>query len=276
MRKEYLNLKIRVIAIILLVFTVIAVLSGCQASSGQDDSWEKVKQKGKFVLGLDEGFPPMGFADENGELVGFDIDVAREVCARLGIELVLQPINWDAKEQELNTGNIDCIWNGFTITEERKKNILFTEPYMNNRQVIVVKEDAPYNTLEDLKGKKLGLQSQSSAQDALDSHEDFKASLGEVVLFDTNTIAIMDLEKGGIDALLVDEIVIRYYMQTKSAEFKILDKELSHEEYGIGFRKNDRQLMLKIQDTLKEMAKDGTLAEISKKWFNEDITTIGK
>ncbi len=255
---------------------MIAVLSGCQASSGRDDSWEKVKQKGKFVLGLDEGFPPMGFADENGELVGFDIDVAREVCARLGIELVLQPINWDAKEQELNTGNIDCIWNGFTITEERKKNILFTEPYMNNRQVIVVKEDAPYNTLEDLKGKKLGLQSQSSAQDALDSHEDFKASLGEVVLFDTNTIAIMDLEKGGIDALLVDEIVIRYYMQTKSAEFKILDKELSHEEYGIGFRKNDRQLMLKIQDTLKEMAKDGTLAEISKKWFNEDITTIGK
>jgi len=253
------------------------VFSGCQTTStSKDDSWDKVKQKGRFVLGLDEGFPPMGFADENGELVGFDIDVAKEVCSRLGIELVLQPINWDAKEQELNTGNIDCIWNGFTITEERKKNILFTEPYMNNRQVIVVKEDATYNTLEDLKGKKLGLQSQSSAQDALDAHEDFKSSLGEVVLFDTNTVAIMDLEKGGIDALLVDEIVIRYYMQTKNAKFKILDKELSHEEYGIGFRKNDKQLMQKIQDTLKEMAKDGALAEISKKWFDEDITTIGK
>lgn len=275
MRKEY--FKKRTIAVILLVLAVMTVFSGCQTTStSKDDSWDKVKQKGRFVLGLDEGFPPMGFADENGELVGFDIDVAKEVCSRLGIELVLQPINWDAKEQELNTGNIDCIWNGFTITEERKKNILFTEPYMNNRQVIVVKEDATYNTLEDLKGKKLGLQSQSSAQDALDAHEDFKSSLGEVVLFDTNTVAIMDLEKGGIDALLVDEIVIRYYMQTKNAKFKILDKELSHEEYGIGFRKNDKQLMQKIQDTLKEMAKDGALAEISKKWFDEDITTIGK
>jgi polar amino acid transport system substrate-binding protein len=175
MRKMY--FKRGIVAIILLVFTALILFSGCQlGSAGTDDSWDKVKEKGKFVLGLDESFPPMGFTDENGEIVGFDIDVAREVCSRLGIELVLQPINWDAKEQELKTGNIDCIWNGFTITEERKQNILFTEPYMNNRQIIVVKEDAPYNKMEDLKGKKLGLQSQSSAQDALDAHEDFKSS----------------------------------------------------------------------------------------------------
>jgi polar amino acid transport system substrate-binding protein len=275
MRKMY--FKRGIVAIILLVFTALILFSGCQlGSAGTDDSWDKVKEKGKFVLGLDESFPPMGFTDENGEIVGFDIDVAREVCSRLGIELVLQPINWDAKEQELKTGNIDCIWNGFTITEERKQNILFTEPYMNNRQIIVVKEDAPYNKMEDLKGKKLGLQSQSSAQDALDAHEDFKSSLGEVVLFDTNTVAIMDLEKGGIDALLVDEIVIKYYMQNKKAKFKIFEKELSHEEYGIGFRKNDKKLMQKIQETLKAMAKDGTLAEISNKWFEDDITTVGK
>ncbi|NLC67785.1 MAG: amino acid ABC transporter substrate-binding protein [Clostridiaceae bacterium] len=266
-----------IVAIILSVLAALILLSGCQSlSTGTDDSWEKVKEKGKFVLGLDESFPPMGFTDENGEIVGFDIDVAREVCSRLGIELVLQPINWDAKEQELSSNNIDCIWNGFTITEERKQNVLFSEPYMNNRQIIVVKEDAPYNTMEDLKGKKLGLQSQSSAQDALDAHEDFKKSLGEVVLFDTNTVAIMDLEKGGIDALLVDEIVIRYYMQNKKANFKIFEKELSHEEYGIGFRKKDKKLMQKIQETLNDMAKDGTLAQISIKWFDEDITTVGK
>lgn len=272
--------KKSIISVILLVFTILTLFSGCQtASTGKDasdTSWDKVKDKGKFVLGLDEGFPPMGFTDEKGEIVGFDIDVAKEVCSRLGVELVLQPINWDAKEQELNTGNIDCIWNGFTITEDRKKNVLFSDPYMNNRQIIVVKEDAPYNTLEDLKGKKLGLQSQSSAQNALDSHEEFKSSLGEVVLFDTNTVAIMDLEKGGIDALLVDEIVIKYYMQTNKANFKIFEKELSHEEYGIGFRKNDKQLMQKFQETLNAMAKDGTLAEISNKWFQDDITTVGK
>ncbi|NMB96404.1 MAG: amino acid ABC transporter substrate-binding protein [Clostridiaceae bacterium] len=275
MRKNH--FKKSIATIILLVFAALTLFSGCQtASTGSDDSWDKVKEKGKFVLGLDEGFPPMGFADENGEIVGFDVDVAKEVCSRLGVELVLQPINWDAKEQELNTGNIDCIWNGFTITEERKQNVLFSEPYMNNRQIIVVKEDASYNTIEDLKGKKLGLQSQSSAQDALDAHEEFKSSLGEVVLFDTNTVAIMDLEKGGIDALLVDEIVIRYYMQNNKAKFKIFEKELSHEEYGIGFRKNDKQLMKKVQETLNSMAKDGTLAEISNKWFEEDITTVGK
>lgn len=120
------------------------------------------------------------------------------------------------------------------------------------------------------------MQSESSARNALDAHENFKASLGEVVLFDTNTVAIMDLEKGGIDALLVDEIVIKYYMQYEKATFKIFEKELSHEEYGIGFRKNDKKLMEKIQETLNDMAEDGTLAQISIKWFDEDITTVGK
>lgn len=267
----------RGLAIILLALMTLSLFAGCETTTtGKDDSWEKIEQKKKFVLGLDEGFPPMGFRDENGEIVGFDIDVATEVCSRLGIELVLQPINWDAKEQELNTNKIDCIWNGFTMTEERKQNVLFSDPYMNNRQILVLKEDAPYNSNEDLKGKKLGLQAQSSAQNALDSHADFKSSLGEVILFDDNLMAIMDLEKGGIDVLLADEIAVRYYMQNNDVDFKIFDKELSHEEYGIGFRKGDKKLMEKFQSTLNDMAKDGTLAKISNKWFEEDISTVGK
>lgn len=267
----------RYIALLLSMILIASLaLTSCGSASGSDKSWEKVQKAGKFVLGLDENFPPMGFKDENGEITGFDIDVAKEVCSRLGLELVLQPINWDAKEQELNTGKIDCIWNGFTMNEERKKNLLFTKPYMNNRQVLVVKADAPYSKKEDLAGKKLGLQAESSAVDALEEAADFKASLGEVLQFEDNMMALMDLEKGGVDVVLMDEIVARYYITFKEKAYKVLDDALAYEEYGIGFRKNDNSLMTKFQDTLEAMAKDGKLEEISKKWFGEDITVIGK
>ncbi len=249
------------------------LIAGC-GESDKDNSWSKVEKNGEFVLGLDDSFPPMGFRDENGAIVGFDVDIAKEVCSRLNIELKLQPINWDAKEQELNSGKIDCIWNGFTITEERKNNLLFTEPYMNNRQVLIVSADAAFQTQADLKGKKLGLQAGSSAADALNSAADFKTGLKEVVEFDDNMTALMDLEKGGIDAVLMDEIVARFYIQNKNKKYQVLDEELAKEDYGIGFRKQDQELMEKIQDTLKDMAKDGKSAEISAKWFGKDITTI--
>jgi len=270
-------MKKLLITTVLLVVAAALCLTGCGSSnSAGDDSWAKIEEKGEFVLGLDENFPPMGFRDENGEINGFDVDVAKEVFARLGVELKLQPINWDAKEQELNTGNIDAIWNGFTITEERKKQVLFSDPYMENRQVLVVMEDSTYNTLADLAGKKLGLQAASSAADALNSKEDFKASLGEVIEFDDNMTALMDLEKGGVDAVLMDEIVARYYIQMKNKGYRVLDEALASEQYGIGFRLKDAELQQKVNETLAAMAKDGTLAEISNKWFGEDITTIGK
>lgn len=249
------------------------LIAGC-GDSDKDNSWEAVQEKGEFVLGLDDSFPPMGFRDENGNIVGFDVDIAQEVCDRLEIELKLQPINWDAKEQELNSGKIDCIWNGFTITEERKNNLLFTKPYMNNRQVLIVSSGSPFKTTADLKGKKLGLQAGSSAADALNSAAEFKDSLQEVVEFDDNMMALMDLEKGGIDAVLMDEIVARFYIQNKNKQYQVLDEELAKEDYGIGFRKEDQELMDKIQEILEEMAEDGKLAEISNNWFGKDITTI--
>jgi len=218
----------------------------------------------------------MGYRDENGEIVGFDIDMAKEVCSRLEIDLRLQPINWSAKEQELNTKNIDCIWNGLTITPERREVILFTKPYMNNRQVLVVKADADYAALADFAGKKLGIQAGSSANDALNSAEEFKASLGEVVAFDDNMTALMDLEQGGLDVVLMDEIVARFYIQQRSKSYKVLDEALAGEEYGVGFRKEDRELMEKFEETLEAMAEDGTLAAISQSWFGKDITIINK
>lgn len=253
------------------------ILSGCgSSSSGSDKSWETVKKKGEFVLGLDDNFPPMGFRDENNEITGFDIDVAKEVFSRLDLELKLQPIDWNSKEQELNTGNIDCIWNGFTITEERKEQVLFTKPYMKNRQVLVVLADSEYTEPSDLEGKKLGLQAASSAADGLEKAAEFKEKLGEILEFDNNVTVLMDLEKGGIDVALMDEPVARYYIQMKDKGYRIIGKELANEEFGIGFRKNDVKLMEKVQETLEEMAKDGKLAEISNKWFGEDITTISK
>lgn len=265
------------IALVLAVLTMAsAALTGCGTTASGDESWDKVKEKGEFVLGLDDSFPPMGFKDENNQITGFDIDIAKEVCSRLGIKLVTQSINWDTKEQELNSGKIDCIWNGFTITDERKANILFTKPYMNNRQVLVVKKDSTLSKLSDFAGKKLALQAESSAATALNASPDFKSKLANVAELDDNMTALMDLEKGGVDAVLMDEVVANYNIQVKKADYKVLDDALSTEKYGVGFRKADNALMQKVQETLNAMAKDGKLAEISNKWFGKDVTTVGK
>lgn len=271
------QIKKTITAVLLLVISTALLFVGCTGSmGGADESWDKIKEKGEFVLGLDAGFPPMGFTDENGNITGFDIDVAEEVFSRLGVTLKLQPIIWDANVQELNSGNIDCIWNGFTINEDRNKKVLFTKPYMRNLQVLLVPEDSEFSKLSDFEGKRLGLQAGSSAIDALDSAKDFKSKLKEVVFYDDNMAALLDLEKGGVDVVLLDEIVARYYMTAKDKGYKILDEDLAEEEYGIGFRKGDKKLMEKVQKTLEEMAEDGKLAEISTKWFDKDITTIGK
>ncbi len=263
--------------VFLLIFVLtLSLLSTVVFGAKKDNSWTDLQKKGEFVLGLDDSFPPMGFRDANGQIVGFDIDVAKAVCDRLGINLKLQPINWDAKEQELNTKNIDCIWNGLTITPERQRNLLFTKPYMDNRQVLVVRADSGLASLSTLSGKKLGLQAGSSAKGALNSAPAFEATLAAVIEFDENMTALMDLEMGGLDVVLMDEIVARYYIQQRAKNFSVLNEALSHEEYGIGFRKNDRQLMEKFQETLEAMAKDGTLAAISEQWFGEDITVVAK
>lgn len=152
-----------------------------ESKSSGDQSLNKVLEAKRFVLGLDDSFPPMGFRNEKNEIVGFDIDVAREVCNRLGVDLVPQPIDWNSKEQELNTGKIDCIWNGFTITDERKANMEFSDPYVNNAQVVVVKADSPVKTLADLAGKEIGVQAGSSAEEAIDDTPDFKNSVKQML-----------------------------------------------------------------------------------------------
>jgi polar amino acid transport system substrate-binding protein len=241
-----------------------------------DPSLAKVKEKGKLVLGLDDAFPPMGFRNDDNQIVGYDIDVAKEVAKRLGVQLVPQPIDWNAKEQELNTGKIDCIWNGFTITEERQKAMLFSKPYLKNAQVVVVKKGSPYTTLQSLKGKKVGLQAGSSAAGALEAAKEFRASLAEVVEFKDNLTALMDLETGGIQAVVMDLIVANDNIKRSGKPYLVLKETLAPEVFGVGFRKDDVALRDGVQKALEAMAKDGTLARLTTKWFGSDISVVGK
>jgi polar amino acid transport system substrate-binding protein len=234
------------------------------------------QQSKKFIMGLDDSFPPMGFRNESNEIVGYDVDLAKEVTKRMGVELVLQPIDWAAKEQELNTNQIDCIWNGFSITEERKNNLLFTPPYLRNAQVIVVKQDSPVRYLADLAGKTVGTQAGSASVDAIDDAPQFKASLNDIVQYKDFLTALMDLDVGGIDAVVIDLVVANDNINRSGKAFRIINESLGTEEFGIGFRKGDTALAEEVWKTLLEMAKDGTVARIATEWLGADISIIGK
>ena len=237
---------------------------------------EALKARGVFVLGLDDSFPPLGFRDDNNEIVGYDIDLAKEVAKRLGVQFKAQPIDWDAKEMELKTGKIDCIWNGFTITEDRKKALSMTFPYLDNEQVLVVRQKDGIKTLADMKGKVVGFQSGSSAQEAIDDNPEFKASLGSTVSFKDNITALNDLKVGGVDGVVMDSVVANYSITQTGEPFSIVKQALANEEYGIGFRENEPELRDEVERILKEMAGDGTVAKISAKWFGNDISVIAK
>jgi polar amino acid transport system substrate-binding protein len=259
---------------ILLAVLCLTALHG--AALAADASLQNVKAKGKLVLGLDDAFPPMGFRNEDNEIVGYDIDLAKEVARRLGVQLVPQPIDWNAKEQELNTGKIDCIWNGFTITDERKAAMLFSKPYLRNAQVVVVKKGSPYATLKSLKGKKVGLKAGSSAGGAIDAAKEFKASLAGVVEFKDNLTALMDLEARGVDAVVMDLIVANDNIKRSGKPYVVLKETLAPEVFGVGFRKGDAGLRDAVQAQLEAMAKDGTLGKLTAKWFGSDISVVGK
>jgi polar amino acid transport system substrate-binding protein len=224
-----------------------------------------------IVIGLDDHFPPMGFRDDKNEIVGFDIDLAKEAGKRLGVEVTFKPIDWSAKEAELSGKRIDVLWNGLTITEERRANILFTKPYLENRQIIMVPAKSPIKTKADLAGKTIGAQDGSSAVDAINKDAGTAKSLGGLKKFSDNVTALMDLSAGRLDAIVVDEIVGRYYIGKKANEYRILDDNFGAEEYGVGVRKGDTELANKLDKALDDMKTDGTGRAISIKWFGADI-----
>lgn len=231
------------------------------------------KDKDTIVIGLDDTFVPMGFKNEKGEIVGFDVDLAKEAFKRMHLKVIFQPIDWSMKETELNSGNIDVIWNGYTMTPEREEKVAFTNPYLNNRQVIVTRSDSKIKNINDLKGKIVTTQDGSSSLDTLFEKPELTKTFknGEPILFDSFNDCFMDLEAKRSDAVVCDEILAQYYISKKDpSKFHILNEDLGKESYSIGLRKNS-ELISTLNKTLENMKKDGTTANISKKWFGKDL-----
>ena len=236
-----------------------------------DNSLQKVKDAGKLVLGLDDTFAPMGFRDENGNVVGFDIDLASEVAYRMGVDLEIKPIEWSSSILSLNKGDVDVLWNGVTINEARKQQINFSKPYLNNKLVIVKAiDDNTINSKDDLTGKVLGVQVGSN-DEALTADPSSK-NAKEIRRYDVNVNAFLDLQAKRIDAVVIDEVAAQYYIAEKKAPFVVVENSpLTEELYGIGFRKSDAKLLAEVDKILDEMRADGTAAKISEKWFAKDI-----
>lgn len=252
-------------------------------TAATEDSAEANTLEGKttFTVGFDAEFPPYGYQDDNGEYVGFDLDLAAEVCQRNGWELVKKPIDWDSKDLELDTETIDCIWNGFTING-REDSYTWTEPYVDNSQVFVVAADSGIASKADLAGKTVVVQADSSALAALtgdDAEEENKAlkdtfaELTEVADYNT---AFMNLEAGAADAVAMDIGVAKYQIESRGDGYVILDDVLAAEEYGVGFKKGNTALRDAVQKSLNEMAEDGKFAEIAEKWDLTDSIVLGK
>lgn len=231
--------------------------------------------KDTLIVGLDDTFAPMGFKDENGEIVGFDIDLAKAVAEKLGKVIEFQSIDWNMAESELNAGNIDFIWNGYSITDSRKEKVNFSMPYLKNRQIIITLADSDINSKADLAGKTVGAQSGSSATTAINSEPEVLETFADSkpVTYESNNDVLMDLENGRIDAAVADEIIVRYYMSKKGEDkFKVLEDDFGDEEYGVGMRKGDTALVDAVNKAYLELKDEGKVAEISNKWFGEDIT----
>ena len=256
----------KVLTLALAAAMLVMPLTAC--SDAQTAEETGAASDGQFVVGFDSEFPPMGFVADDGSYVGFDLDLAAEVADRLGLEFVAQPIAWDSKDQELNSGNIDCIWNGFTISG-REDQYAWTEAYMSNNQVVVVNADSGIASLADLAGAVVAVQKDSSGLAALEENADLTSTFAELVQVDDYLNAMMELETGAVDAIVMDEIVARYQIQESGMNFTVLDETVASEEYGVGFALGNEALRDQVQAALEEMAADGTLAEISNEWFGE-------
>lgn len=275
----------------------LGLLSGCGSASDEttqanmdaqetaaDESAQETQQEGTdqtddkviFTVGFDAEFPPYGYMDEDGEYTGFDLELAAEVCSRRGWELEKQPIDWDSKDFELSSGSIDCIWNGFTMNG-REDAYTWSLPYVDNSQVFVVKADAAITSFDNLAGKLVGVQKDSSALAALEGDAaDLAATFAELNQYADYNTGFMDLEAGAIDALAIDIGVADYQIKSRGEGYLIMDERLATEQYGIGFLLGNDELKNQVEATLLEMAEDGKFMEIAEKYGLEGSVCLGK
>lgn len=265
-------------AILAGALAVCFVLSGCggnetadpaDTQAEADQSLQQVLDNDELIVGLDIAFPPMGFQNENNEIVGFDVDLAKEVGKILGVNVQLKPIDWKSKEMELKSGKVDVLWNGYTITEERKQEVLFSDPYLANKQIIIVKADSPIQAKADITSGKVGLQTGSTAEDAIKADPIYDQIKGNLMMYDDNNTAMMDLDAGRVESVVVDEVVGKYYLSKHEGQYRILDEDFGDEQYGVGFRLEDHALRDAVQEALDTIKTNGVGDEISEKWFGE-------
>ena len=259
-----------------LVTITAAMLAACGNGASQESERNTTTESGlkdSYVIGIDDTFAPMSFKNSNGDIVGFDVELAEKTGEILGVEFTFQPIDWVLKETELNAGNIDLIWNGYSITDERKEKVSFSNPYLNNKQIIVTLADSKINKKEDLEDAVVSTQQSSSTLDALNSDETGiveKFDGGEPVLYPTFIDVFNDLDSGRSHAIVVDEVLGRYIMKEKGNEnYKVLDDNFGEEEYGVGMRQEDTELQEGINKALSELKDSDAYDDIYNNWFAE-------
>lgn len=238
---------------------------------GKQDTLKKIQTEGKFIVGLDDTFAPMGFRDENGEVVGFDIDLAKEAARRMGVSAEFKAVDWDGVIFELKSKKIDMVWNGMTITEDRKKQITFSDSYYTGEQIVITRAESDIRNVSDLAGKIVGTQLGSTSYFALEKNPVFN-DLKDVKKYSSNVDALLDLEAGRIEAIVIDSMVGRYYATKKEVKegkdiFAFVDGSLADEYVGIGIRKEDVSLANELNRVMADMKEDGTFDTIYKKWF---------
>ena len=255
--------------LMILPLIILPLITGCGGQSNDD-----TQTADKIVIGLDDEFAPMGFRNEQGRLIGFDIDLAYEAAKRMNVEIEFKPINWDKKREEITSGNVDIIWNGLDITEERKEYMIFTKPYMDDRQILLVKKDNDQgiHVEGDLEGKIVGVQAGSTAENYLAENDDLRKSFTMFKMYNRFQAALNALRDGEVDVFVCDELVARYEMNQRPDQFEIIDVKTGYvTEMGIGFRKDDTALRDRVQKAFDEMVADGTAKKISEQWFQADL-----
>ncbi|APU70674.1 amino acid ABC transporter substrate-binding protein [Companilactobacillus crustorum] len=279
-------MKKRNILILVTLLVFLFTLTGCsnnKKSVAQEantaDTWSSIKKRGRVIIGLDDTFVPMGFREKNGQLVGYDIDLAKAVFKQYGIKADFQPIDWNMKETELHNRTIDLIWNGYTITPARKKQLMFSRPYMANRQVLVTKTKENITFFKGMQGKTLGAQTSSSGASLLNEHPTMLKDYikGKTpVLYDSFNNALMDLDDGRIQGLLIDSVYAGYYISKEKdpTSYRITRGGFDGEDFAAGMRKGDKTLKSKIDQGLQHLANTGELQRINRKWFGNSDNSI--
>lgn len=270
--------KLKIVVLLLLLTLSLTACESVQKRANTDDTWSKIEAKKKVVVGLDDSFVPMGFETRDGQLTGYDIDLARMVFKRYGIKVDFQTIDWSMNATELRNGTIDLIWNGYSITEQRKKKVAFSDPYLKNRQVLVVKKKSGIKTFDQMKNKILGMQTGSTAEQWYESKQKvLKAK--NTVLYDQIPNSFLDLNAGRIQGILLDEVYANYYLahlKNKSSYRVIENKAVPMDLFAVGMRKGDKTLKKKINASLKSLQKNGELEKLNEKWFGTDSDYLGK